>query len=252
LLGMMRRRYLVIPVALALVGCAGQRLDLSQSASQEAVYLAAMEAYRRGKCEAAVQGFERLAGDAPGGESRRVEAQYYTAECSLAGGRQVEAAREFRRVVEAFPQHALAPDALLRAGDSYAQLWRKPELDPTFAETARATYQELLQRFPGSAAARRAQVRIGQLNEMFAEKEYRSGVFYQRMKAYDSAIIYFREVVARYPQSRHAPRAVIRLAEVYSRLQYDEERAEMCQYLQRFYPGDMAGAKPCAAGQPAP
>ena len=40
------------------------------------------------------------------------------------------------------PNSPLAPLALERAGDVYADLWRRPELDPTYGQTALATYRE--------------------------------------------------------------------------------------------------------------
>ena len=45
---------------------------------------------------------------------------------------------------------------LLRVGDVYSDLWRRPELDPTYGQTALSTYQELLNRYPNSAASSRA------------------------------------------------------------------------------------------------
>ncbi len=134
-----------------------------------------------------------------------------------------------------FSQHTVAADALLREGDAYAELWKRPALDPEFGETAFNTYRELLGRYPTSAAAARAQLRIAELSELFAEKDYKNGVFYFRLRAYDSAIIYFKDIVARYPQASHAPKAVERLVEIYRRVGYDDERQEMCDYLWRFY-----------------
>ena len=58
--------------------------------------------------------------------------------------------REFRKVSDDTPNDPLAPEALLRAGDVYADLWRRPELDPSYGQTALATYQELLNRYPGA------------------------------------------------------------------------------------------------------
>jgi outer membrane protein assembly factor BamD len=168
------------------------------------------------------------------------QARYYVAECLLQQGDRLEAARQFRRIADEFPQHSLAPDALLRAGDAFAELWTEPALDPTYGQTARATYGELLSRFPSSAAAQRVQLRVAELNDRFAEKEYRNGQYYLKFRAYDSAIIYFRDVVATYPQSRFAPLAVLRLIEVYDRIGYVEEKREMCDHLQRYYT-DVAG-----------
>ena len=121
------------------------------------------------------------------------------------------------------------------------------ELDPAYGETALATYQELLGRFPGTPAAGRAQLRILELLEMFAEKDYRNGVFYFRLHAYDSAIIYFKEVLLRYPQSSFASQSVVRLIEAYDRIGYDDEKREMCLHLEQYYPGTEGAEEWCAA-----
>ena len=117
-------------------------------------------------------------------------------------GSHLEAAREFRKTSDDTPNDPLAADALLRVGDVYADLWRRPELDPSYGQTALATYQELVNRYPGTTAATRAQARIADLQERFAYKEYRAALYYFKLKAYDSAILYLKDVVATYNVGR--------------------------------------------------
>jgi outer membrane protein assembly factor BamD (BamD/ComL family) len=83
---------------------------------------------------------------------------------------------------------------------------------------------------------------------MFAEKGYKSGVFYYRLKAFDSAIIYFRNVAADYPASSFAGLSVVKLIETYDRIGYVEERDEMCVYLQQYYPGTEGVEDQCSRG----
>ena len=101
-------------------------------------------------------------------------------------GSELQAVREFRRVSDETPSDPLAPQALLRAGDAYAKLWRKPQLDPTYGQTALSTFQELVSRYPGTRAAQQGQVRLNELQDDFAYKGYRTGLYYDRIKAYDS------------------------------------------------------------------
>jgi TolA-binding protein len=91
--------------------------------------------------------FERLTLELPAGDTLVTEAHFRLAECYFGEGSQLQAAREFRKVSDHSPNARLAPMALLRAGDAYADLWRRPELDPTYGQTAQATYQELLNAF---------------------------------------------------------------------------------------------------------
>jgi outer membrane protein assembly factor BamD len=170
------------------------------------------------------------------GDPRVARAHFYLGEALFAQSRQLEAAREFRKASDETPNDPIAPEALLRLGDVYADLWRRPELDPTYGQTALSTYQELLNRYPGTSAARRGQARVGELNERFAYKAYKAGMFYFRLKAYDSAILYFKDLVATYPKAGVVPAALVKLVQAYKALGYREDVQETCGYIQRFHP----------------
>ena len=208
----------------------------------------AMDEYRRGKWESAATDFQSVLLELPSGDPRIVRARFLLAETKLAQGDELEAARQFREVSDQTPDNPLAPDALLRAGDSYAQLWRNPELDPTYGQTALATYQELLNRYPGTPAAVRAAARINGLNDEFAYKQYKAALYYLRLKAYDSAILYLKDLVATYPRAEVAPDALLRLVAAYRAQGYQEDVNDTCGYLRRFHPGTPGLADACPAG----
>ncbi len=230
-------RFLVPLVSVPLLLGCGAKLDPSQHPTPESLYEASMRAFRAGRWGLARQGFQRLTFELAPRDDRSAEVRYYLAECMLQQREELEAARQFRRVADEYPRHRLAPDALLRAGDAYRRLWNDPELDPAYGETALATYTELLGRYPPSPAAARARIRVGQLNERFAAKDFKNGDFYLRFRAYDSAIIYFKDIILKYPRTSYAPKAVIGLVKAYDRIGYDEEKREMCLHLEQYYPG---------------
>ena len=153
----------------------------------------------------------------------------------------------FRQVADAYPTSPYAPLALLRAGDANLRMWRRPELDPTPGQDALAIYQELAGRFPGTDAAGRAQVHVRQLKDQFAEKAYKNGMFYLKRGAYDSAIIYFKDVIASYPEASRTVDALFRLAEIYRTIRYTDEFKETCDHLQRYYPRARGLAVLCPA-----
>ena len=227
-----------------LVAC-GPSLNPDDYPDPESLWDVAKAAYREGNWGKAQIGFQRLMFEVGPRDERQAEARYYVAECQLQQGQRLEAARQFRRVSDDFPRHRLAPDALLRAGDAFAQLWNNPELDPTYGETALATYAELMGRYPNSTAAQRGALKIQEINEMFAEKDYKNGVFYLRLRAIDSAIIYFKDVILKYPQSSYASLSVVKLIEAYDRIGYDDERLEYCTYLSQYYPGTPGAEERC-------
>lgn len=247
----MRRCTPPLVFAAAVASCGGG-LNPALYPSPDSLYEVSLERYEAGDCGDAVTGFRELTFALPPRDPRLADIRFYLAQCLLDDGQNLEAALEFRRVADEFPQHRRAAEALLGAGDAYADLWERPELDPTYGENAQAVYRELLARYPETPAAAAAQERIAELNDQFAHKMYKTGEFYLRLNAYDSAILYFRDVVASYPRSRHAPRALLKLVEAYEKIGYREERRETCAHLREFYPDLPGVADACPPDAAAP
>jgi outer membrane protein assembly factor BamD len=202
----------------------------------EKLWKRALGEYQRGRWGKAATLFERVTLELPAGDSLVTEAHFRLAECYFGQKNQLQAAREFRRVSDDSPNARLAPEALLRAGDAYADLWRRPELDDTYGQTARSTYQELLNRYPDAPAAGKARVRIAELEESFARKELKTAQYYYRLKAYDSAIIYLKDIAATYPRASVTPAALLKLVAAYRAVGYAEDLRETCGYIRRFHP----------------
>lgn len=207
----------------------------------------ARAAFRQGDFSKAQQAYQRLVFEIGPNDSVAPEVHYYLAESYFQTGDRLQAAHEFRQVADQFPTSAFAPVALLRAGDANLRLWRLPELDPSYGEAALAIYQELTGRYPDSQSARRAQLHVRQLREWFADKGYRNGMFYFRRKAWDSAIIYFKDVYASYPETPQAANALFRLADSYQAINYHEELREVCNTLQRYHRDHPGLARRCPA-----
>lgn len=207
-----------------------------QRAAVDSLWARAMREYTRGRWGKAITLFERVALEVPATDTLAIEARFRVGECQFGLKNQLEAAREFRKVSDETPTAELAPEALLRAGDAYSDLWRRAELDPTYGQTALATYQELLSRYPDSPVAARARLRISGLEEKFARKQYKAAVYYLRLKAYDSAILYLKDLAATYPRARITPEALLRLVQAYRALGYAEDLQETCAHIRRFHP----------------
>jgi len=260
---MRRRRYLIAAVLVLTAACGRNSqgaggssvTEIRLTASPEEVNLLwkdAEAAYRKGDWSKAAETLERLVLELPPGDDRVPRAHFYLGECYLGMKSHLQAVREFRRVSDEHPNNPLAPLALLRAGDAYAELWRRPELDPTYGSTAQSTYQELLNRYPESDAAHRARTALKDLQEWFALKDLKTAKFYLRYKAYDSAILYLKALVADYPRTSVAPEALEQLVEAYIKLGYTEDVEETCGYMRRFHPDRPETQETCPlVGSPA-
>ncbi|HEX5004949.1 MAG TPA: outer membrane protein assembly factor BamD [Gemmatimonadales bacterium] len=203
--------------------------------------------FRKGNFHSASEVFQRVLLEFVPGDPRIPQAHFYLGESYFGVHSQLQAVREFRRVADEFPTSPLAPDALYRAGDAYADLWRKPQLDPTYGQSALATYTELLNRYPDSPAAAKARVQVTDLRNKFAYKEWENARYYLRNKAADAAILYMKSLVATYPDSPSAELALVQLVNTYRALGYVEDAEEMCGALRQYHPDTKDLAKLCPA-----
>ena len=135
-------------------------------------------------------------------------------------------------------------------GIAYSKLWRRPALDPQYGETALSTFQSFLAAYPDSPLRDSAQKQIERLDEWFGIKGYNNGVTYYKRKAYDSGIIYFRDVVKNYPKTDAARKAQIKLVQSYRAIKYKEDVAETCGTLEKTYPKDKDVEKACQGVKP--
>ena len=115
----------------------------------------------------------------------------------------------------------------------------------TLTAEDRLEVQELINRYPEGTGAQRAQERITQLQELFAIKAYKAALYYFRLKAYDSAILYLKDLVATYPKTAIAPQALVKLVQAYKTLGYREDVQETCGYIRRFHPGAPGSSAVC-------
>jgi len=224
-----------------------------RGADVDSVYSRAERLFRQGKWTRSLEAFTQVAPALGSEDPRYLRYRFYLGEIHYARSEFLQATREFRRIADEVPEDSLAPVALYRAGMAYRELWRKPQLDPSYGQTALQVFAEVAGRYPGTVAAARAQIQIQELQEWSAEKEYRNARYYLRYKAHHSAILVLRDLVANYPRTRWAPLALVLMVEAYRSLGYEEDREETCEYIRTYHPDVKDLAKVCplpAAGSP--
>ena len=251
---MISSRRALVATLLLLVAACHPDFELTKFPTNEALYRAATEEFARGRWDNAVSAFEKLTTDLPARDTLLPRAHWFLARAHQEKGEWVLAATSFSRLTESFPDDTLADDAALEAARSYRKLWRKPALDATNGESALAAYNTLLGLYPTSPLIPAAKKELSDLEEMFAQKNYLSGMYYFRRGGFDSGIIYFKDVLSRYPTSRSARLAQLRLVESYKKIRYKEDAADACAALRKNYPDDGEVRATCAdvAAPPSP
>jgi outer membrane assembly lipoprotein YfiO len=238
---------ILLSVATAFAGCA-KSFKPRNFANPEALFRASLLEYERRNWGNAQSGFEQLASDLSARDPLLAPTYFYLA---LTHERQKEyllAAQAFERIVDGFPDDTLAPPAMLGAGRSYQSLWRKPVLDAEYGFKASSILRSLLSSYPDSRETIEAKARITTLDEWFAQKDYNIGVHYMRVRsAVDPAIIYFKDVVTTYPDTKVARLAWLRLHQLYTKIRWKEDAAEACQAMWQRYPDDKDVREACGA-----
>jgi len=236
---MRRNTPLVVLIAFAATGCFASFNVRDYSSSAE-LYQAGMTKYRKGKWNDAATAFERLTLDLPTRDTLLPLAHWYLAKSRLQRNERLLAAQAFIRLTETLPDDSLADDALLESGRAYSGLWTRASLDPQYGLLAQTQFRLLQGVYPNSRLVDTATVELKRLDELFASKDYETGTHYMRRKAFDSAILYFKDVVRNWPESDKARQAMLRMVEIYRlpALDYKQDAAEVCDALRAAFPTD--------------
>ncbi len=243
-------------IVVALAACRPD-FELKRFTQDTALYEASLRELQHRHWDNAVAGFERLTIELPARDTLMPLSLYHLGKARQGKREWLLAAQAFTRLTESFPDDTLGDDALYEAGISYARLWRKPELDAQYGETAISTLRMLQGMYPNSPLNDEAQREIDRLTDWLAIKTYKTGVWYMGRKAYDPAIIYFKDVLRLYPTAPTARDAGIKLVEAYNEINYREEAQEQCASLRQTYPGspevrEVCGTGPATAQSPTP
>ena len=109
--------------------------------------------------------------------------------------------------------------------------------DQKMTEQALDALNEVVNRFPTTAYARDARLKIDLTRDHLAGKEMDIGRYYEDQKLYGAAINRFRTVIEKYQTTSHTPEALERLTECYLALGVNEEAQTAAAVLGYNYPG---------------
>jgi outer membrane protein assembly factor BamD len=220
--------------------------------SADRLYQAALGEYKARRYDNAAKAFEQLTLDLSARDPRLPLAYYYLAQSQSRNGEYLLAAGTYNRLIDAFPQDSLVDDAFYLSGLAYEREWRQPQLDPTYGKNAQTAFESLVGSFPDSQYAPLAKKELDKLDEWFAKKDYDTGYLYLKRKAFDSAIIYFKDVIRLHPNAKTTRDAYLRLHEAYRAIRYVEDARELCDVMRKTYPSDGEVSKTCGSAPVTP
>jgi outer membrane protein assembly factor BamD len=220
--------------AAVLSACGARESPLAQLAPED-LWTQGIEHYNARRWNDAIRYFDRFV--LVGGADPRVhQARFYAAEAHFHRREYITAATRFTEVAGDLGRTELAAQARFMACRAYNELSPRPQLDQEYTRAAIDHCQALIDYFPDSEYVEPATEIVDRMWHRLAAKTFQGGDWYQRRRAYDSALIYYEDVVRLYPRTSYAPRALRRMMEIYDALDYDEELEETRARLLRLYP----------------
>ncbi len=149
----------------------------------------------------------------------------------------LEAIGTLDRFIQLHPTHRdISYAYYLRALSFYEQI-ADVQRDQRATEEAITALQEVVSRFPDSAYARDARLKIDLGRDHLAGREMNVGRWYEKQKLYASAIGRFQRVVDLYQTTNHVPEALHRLTELYLLLGLRDQAKKTAAVLGYNYPG---------------
>ncbi len=205
-------------------------------ASPEGLYGAGVENPQARRFQQAVTLFDQVERDHPY-STWATNAKLMAAYGDYMRNRYTEAIGALDRFIQLHPAHRdIAYAYYLRALCYYEQI-ADAQRDQRGTEQAMAALQDVVNRFPDTAYARDARLKIDLARDHLAGKEMNIGRFYQRQRLYGAAIGRFRRVIEDYQTTNHVPEALHRLTEIYLALGLTEEARKTASVLGHNFPG---------------
>jgi outer membrane protein assembly factor BamD len=141
------------------------------------------------------------------------------------------------RFIQLHPSHRdIAYAYYLRALSYYEQI-SDIQRDQRATQQAIGALQEVINRFPDSAYARDAKLKVDLCRDHLAGKEMEIGRYYERQHLYTAAINRFQRVVDDYQTTNHVAEALHRLTEIYLKLGLVDQARKTASVLGYNYPG---------------
>ena len=147
-----------------------------------------------------------------------------------------EAILAAERFLALHPGNASAPYAYYLIALSYYEQITDVGRDQKVTEQAMAALQQVSQRFPETAYAEDARLKIDMTKDHLAGKEMEIGRYYQKQKQYLAALIRLKNVIDDYQTTSHVPEALHRLVEVYLALGIPDEAQQVASVLGYNFP----------------
>jgi outer membrane protein assembly factor BamD len=223
--GFMSRRIPVMLLAgsvLVTVACTNKKVqnpiaNIDSKQPDKVLFDRSMDALKHNRFDVARMTLQTLINTYPDSEfiarAKLGVADSWYAEGGTAGLAQAEI--EYNDFKTFFPNMAEAAEAQLKIANIHYQQMEKADRDFTHAMRAEDEYRNLIMQFPDSKLVPEAKLRLMEIQEVLADREYGIGRFYYMRQSYPAAIARLKSVIERYPLYSRVDESLFLLGQSY-------------------------------------
>lgn len=164
----------------------------------------------------AIEIYRRVVDNAPFGPIAD-EAQFRMGEVMKKAGMYEEATVAFQKLVDEYPQSKYADNAQYEVAQCAYKASLQPAYDIGPTDRALRIFEDYAASGQDEKLSEEAKRTMQRLKDRAAEKSMITARFYEQMRHPKSAIIYYQDVLDRYPESIHAPLAQAKIEELKNR-----------------------------------
>lgn len=157
----------------------------------------------------AIEIFSKVVENAPYGKNADI-AQFKLGQCYIELEDYINAALAFKEIIENYPKSSLIDDAKYKIALCAVNSTTGPEYNEEDTDRAIKEFKDFVKRYPDSQMEQEARQFISKLENQKAEKQFNIAQFYEKQGNADSAIIYYEEILNKYPKSQWAALALER------------------------------------------
>jgi outer membrane protein assembly factor BamD len=232
-----RSLWLATVLLLPLIGgCANKDKDTYVERPPEDLYNQALSEMAAGDNQKAAKTFDEVDRQHPY-SSWATQAQLMSAYAYYTDNKYDDAINALDRFIQLHPGNPDAAYAYYLKGLCYYEQIVDVGRDQKTTELALSTLQEVVTRFPNTAYARDARLKVDLARDHLAGKEMEIGRYYLQRGQYLAAINRFRRVIEQYQTTTHVPEALERLTECYLALGVHDEAQAAAAVLGYNFPG---------------
>ena len=151
-------------------------------------------------------GSKKIVENSPFGEYAD-KSTYKMAECYRRLRRYDQAIEAYEKVIKDYPESDLVSEAKYQLAYTRYEASLDPEYDQETTEEALREFKKISKTTAVPAVAEEAEAALRELRSKKAGNAIKIAEFYERQKKYQSAIIYYKDIVSKYPDTKEGEKA---------------------------------------------